>query len=92
MVTRPGEESAAYFGPFPGVRQVEEAVLELCRGLGIRDCPAATPVFFADQLEILDGGRARPPLPAPGGGRCLAPCAGRPSARLYTERVRAARR
>ena len=68
VVTRPGEESAAYFGPFPGVRQVEEAVLELCRVLGIRDCPAATPVFFADQLEILDGGHARAPPSA---------CAGR---------------
>ena len=68
-------------------------MLELCRVLGIRDCPAATPVFFADQLEILDGGRARAPLCLRREvGSCLAPCAGRPSARLYTERVRAARR
>src|SRR5688572_27003580 len=44
VVTRVSGEDAVYFGPFLGVRHVEDAMLELCRVLGIRDCPAATPV------------------------------------------------
>ena len=91
VVTRVSEENAIYFGPFPGVRHVEEAATELCRVLGIRDCPASTPVFFADQLEIFSAGHA-PRCLRGELGSCLAPCAGRPSADVYGERVRSARR
>jgi excinuclease ABC subunit C len=91
VVTRVSGEDAVYFGPFPGERRVEDAVLELCRVLGIRDCPANTPVFFADQLEIFNAGHA-PRCLRGETGSCLAPCAGRPAAALYGERVRSARR
>ena len=60
MVTRATADDAVYFGPFPGTRQVGRAVLKLCRTLGLRDCPASTPVFFADQLEIFNEGTALP--------------------------------
>jgi excinuclease ABC subunit C len=94
VVTRVGTEEATYFGPFPGTRHVEEAMHELGRVLGIRDCPASTPVFFADQLEIFAGsGVNRAPRCLRGElGSCLAPCAGRPAAAEYGARVRLARR
>jgi excinuclease ABC subunit C len=92
VTTRVTGEDAVYFGPFPGGRSVEEAVLELSRVLGIRDCPASTPVFFADQLEIFNGKAGAPRCLRGEVGSCLAPCVGRPAAALYGERVRAARR
>jgi excinuclease ABC subunit C len=94
VVTRVSGEDAVYFGPFPGEQSVADAVLELCRVLGIRDCPATTPVYFADQLEIFNrpAGAAVPRCLRGEVGSCLAPCVGRPSAAAYGERVRAARR
>ena len=90
-VTQVREDNALYFGPFPRVQSVSEAVLELIRTLGLRDCPASTPIFFADQLEIFGGGRA-PRCLRGEVGTCLAPCAGRPDASTYAERVGDARR
>jgi len=92
IVSRPGSENATYFGPFPGVRHVQEAVLELARVLGIRDCPSSTPVFYSDQLEIFAGPRGGPRCLRGELGSCLAPCAGKPSASQYASRVREARR
>ena len=89
VVTRAAGDDAVYFGPFPGTRQVGRAVLELSRALGLRDCPASTPVFFADQLEIFSEGRA-PRCLRGELGSCLAPCAGRPTAARYSERARMA--
>lgn len=91
VVGRPNAEDATYFGPFPGVRQVGEAIRELARVLGIRDCPANTPVFFADQLEIFARGHA-PRCLRGELGSCLAPCAGLPTAAAYAAAVRVARR
>ena len=90
-VSRVSEDDAVYFGPFPHVRRVADTVLELARVLGIRDCPASTPVFFADQLEMFGAGRA-PRCLRGDVGTCLAPCAGRPEASVYAARVRDARR
>lgn len=90
-VSRVSEEDAVYFGPFPHVRRVADLVLELARVLGIRDCPATTPVFFADQLEMFGAGRV-PRCMRGDVGTCLAPCAGRPDAAIYADRVRDARR
>ena len=90
-VTRIAEDGAVYYGPFPKVRAVAHTVRELGRVLGLRDCPAATPVFFGDQLEIFAGGRL--PLCIRAELRtCLAPCCGRPTAAEYHEAVRLARR
>jgi excinuclease ABC subunit C len=90
-VNRVTGDDAIYFGPFPSVRQVAETVTELCRAVGIRDCPASTPVFFADQLEIFNAGRT-PRCLRGDLGTCLAPCAGLPDASTYRERVREAHR
>jgi excinuclease ABC subunit C len=90
-VTRVTGDGAIYYGPFPSVRFVADVVTELCRAVGIRDCPSSTPVFFADQLEIFAAGRA-PRCMRGELGSCLAPCAGLPDAATYRERVREARR
>ena len=90
-VTRVSDDDAVYFGPFPRLCRVAEAVLELVRVLGIRDCHASTPVFLADQLDIFGAGRV-PSCLRGDVGTCLAPCAGRPSASSYAERVNDARR
>ena len=91
VATRVSDDDALYFGPFPQRRRVSEAVAELVRVLGIRDCPASTPVFFSDQLEMFGAGRV-PRCIRGDVGTCLAPCAGRPQASAYAERVRDARR
>ncbi|MSR36204.1 MAG: nuclease [Gemmatimonadetes bacterium] len=90
-VTRVTADDAIYFGPFPSTRHVAGTVTELCRAVGIRDCPSSTPVFFADQLEIFMGGRTQRCLRGDL-GTCLAPCAGLPDAATYRERVREAQR
>ena len=90
-VTRVREDDALYFGPFPRLRSVSEAVLELVRSLGLRDYPASTPVFFADQFEMFRAGRA-PRCIRGDMGTCLTPCAGRPETSACAERVRDARR
>jgi excinuclease ABC subunit C len=90
-VTRIAEDGATYYGPFPKVRAVADTARELGRVLGLRDCPATTPVFFDDQLEIFGGGRI--PLCMRAELRtCLAPCCGRPTSAEYHEAVRIARR
>lgn len=90
-VTRVAEDGATYYGPFPRVGHVAHTVRDLAHVLGLRDCPAATPMFFDDQLEMFGGGRAPLCLRADL-GTCLAPCCGRPAARAYEARVREARR
>lgn len=91
MVTRVTGDDAVYFGPFPSIRHVADTVGELCRAVGLRDCPSSTPVFFADQLEIFTAGRV-PRCLRGDLGTCLAPCAGLPDAATYRERVREVRR
>ena len=90
-VTRVSADDAVYFGPYPSARKIADMVTELCRVLGIRDCPPSTPVWFADQLEIFSGGRV-PRCMRGDLGTCLAPCAGRSEASTYQARVREAHR
>lgn len=91
VATRVAQGDAIYFGPFPRVRRVVELVRELAAVVGIRDCPATTPVYFADQLEMFGSGRV-PRCLRGDVGTCLAPCAGRPDESTYGARVREARR
>jgi excinuclease ABC subunit C len=88
--TRVVEDGSTYFGPFPNVSRVFSTIRELSLALGLRDCPASTPVFFGDQLEVFATGRAprcmRAELKS-----CLAPCAGLCTAGEYMSRVDAAR-
>jgi excinuclease ABC subunit C len=90
-VTRVVEDGSIYYGPFPRVREVAETVRELSHVLGLRDCPAKTPMFFEDQLEIFDPGRA-PRCMRADLRTCLAPCCGRPAAAEYRRAVQFARR
>jgi len=90
-VTKVTEDGATYYGPFPRVRAVADTMRELSHVLGLRDCPASTPVFFEDQLEMFGNGRA-PRCIRADLRTCLAPCCGRPRARDYIEAVELARR
>lgn len=88
-VTRVVEDGTLYYGPFPSLLRVREALRELARELGLRDCPGSTPVRFADQTDLF--GLDRRPLCIRGDlGTCLAPCAGRCSQARYLARVAAA--
>ncbi len=89
-VTRVVADSAVYYGPFPRVRAVAQTIRDLAHTLGIRDCPAQTPIFFEDQLEIFDAGRA-PRCMRADLRTCLAPCCGRPAAMEYRRAVELAR-
>jgi excinuclease ABC subunit C len=87
----PAPDAHRTFGPFPARRDLPDALHRLAQLMQLRDCPAGTPMHFADQLDLL----AEPRVPAcPRGdlGTCLAPCAGRCTAREYAGRVRAAAR
>ncbi len=89
-VTRVVEDGAMYYGPFPRIQQVAITVRELAQVLGIRDCPATTPMYFEDQLEMFATARS------PGCIRadlrsCLAPCCGRTTAAAYGEAIDLAR-
>lgn len=90
-VTRIAEDGATYYGPFPKVKSVARTVRELGQVLGLRDCPAATPVFFDDQTELFGGGRVPHCIRAEL-RTCLAPCCGRPAASEYRAAVELARR
>lgn len=90
-VTRVVDDGALYYGPFPRVGRVAHTIRDLAQVLGLRDCPASTPIFFADQLEIF--GASRPPRCLRADlGSCLAPCCGRIDARAYQQRVHEATR
>ncbi|MGE0158426.1 MAG: GIY-YIG nuclease family protein [Gemmatimonadales bacterium] len=90
-VTRIVEDGATYYGPFPRVQQVAITVRELAHVLGLRDCPASTPMFYEDQLEIFDP--ARPPRCIRADLRsCLGPCCGRTTAADYGAAVELARK
>jgi excinuclease ABC subunit C len=89
------DDGSTYFGPFPKVGRIADTIRDLAHVLGLRDCAAATPVVFDDQLDAFAG--STPLARAPGCiraelGSCLAPCCGSPSARTYRDRVSAATR
>lgn len=71
---RPTPDGARYFGPFPARRSASRTVKDLVHLLGLRDCPASTPIHFSDQLDLLDPPRA-PRCPRAELGSCPAPCA-----------------
>jgi excinuclease ABC subunit C len=89
-VTRIVEDGATYYGPFPKVKSVARTVRELGHVLGLRDCPATTPVFFGDQTELFGGGRMPHCIRAEL-RTCLAPCCGRPTEAEYRAAVELAR-
>lgn len=70
------DETGTYFGPFRGALQLEEAIRELNDALGLRDCALGTPMFFADQPDLIDLPSRTPGCIRHEIGRCLGPCVG----------------
>ncbi|HSM03447.1 MAG TPA: hypothetical protein VK858_02450 [Longimicrobiales bacterium] len=93
-VTRVGHDGATYYGPFPRVGQVARTIRDLGHVLGLRDCAAATPMHFADQLDLFGSEGAFERVPGcirAELGTCSAPCAGGIDVVGYMERVGEAR-
>ncbi|HVA56492.1 MAG: UvrB/UvrC motif-containing protein [Gemmatimonadaceae bacterium] len=86
-----GDDSAIYYGPFHGARQLQESLRELSDVLGLRDCRLTQRVVYADQAELFDAPARTPGCIRLEIGRCLGPCAGACTAAAYAERVRMAR-
>jgi excinuclease ABC subunit C len=70
------DDHGTYFGPFRGAVQLAEAIRELNDALGLRDCALDTPMFFADQPDLLDLPSRTPGCIRYEIGRCLGPCVG----------------
>ncbi len=84
-----GKETATY-GPFSGGGRSEEAVRRLNHFFGLRDCPATTPMSFADAGRLFDTDRAAQCLRYEL-GTCLGPCAGLCTSAAYGTAAKAAR-
>jgi len=79
------------WGPLYAGRRAKEAVRRLNDWFGLRDCPQAQQMIFAEQVELFEQPRTaaciRHEL-----GTCLGPCAALCTRSAYLERVQAARR
>lgn len=82
----PRPDGSRFFGPFPAGRRLPDVLRELAHATGLRDCPDATPMHFADQLDLLAGARTPGCLRA-GTGSCSAPCAALCTTGEYRARV-----
>lgn len=86
VVGRATNDGARYYGPLPRAGWLADAVNDLARATGLRDCPGSVPVRFGDQGEIFAPDRS--PLCLRGGtGSCLAPCAGLCTRAEYERRL-----
>lgn len=85
------DETGVYYGPFRGAIQLAEALRELNDALGLRDCALDTPMFFADQPDLLELPSRTPGCIRHEIGRCLGPCIGAVREGEYDEAFRAAR-
>jgi excinuclease ABC subunit C len=85
------DDTGTYFGPFRGAYQLDEAIRELNDALGLRDCALDTPMFFADQPDLLELPSRTPGCIRHEIGRCLGPCVGAVRENDYDAAFRAAR-
>ena len=83
---RPRPDGSLHFGPFPAPRRLYALLGELAAEVGMRDCPADTPIHFSDQLDLLAPDRSPACLRAELGS-CPGPCAGLCDHRRYREGV-----
>lgn len=91
VTTRPLEDGSEYFGPLLGAERARAAVRALVDVLGLRTCPATTPLRFDDQVDLF--GADPVPLCARAElRRCVAPCAAGCTEREYAARLDLARR
>jgi len=86
------DDGALYYGPFPRVGRVAQTIRDLAHALGLRDCAGATPMHFADQLDIFGAVDRTPGCMRAELGSCLGPCAGMVTDRDYARRLDEARR
>jgi excinuclease ABC subunit C len=88
---RGGRTGDRFFGPFPAHRSLPETLRDLAHVTGIRDCPAATPMRFADQGDLFgEPERSAPLCPRAELESCPAPCAGWCTEAEYAARVKEA--
>ncbi len=88
-VRGPSPRSGTLFGPYPPSVLSDDALRDLVHTAGLRDCPATTPVEFADQLPLLPPARTRPLCIRGELNSCPAPCAGGCDEEDYRRRVKA---
>ena len=86
------DDGALYYGPFPRVGRVAQTIRDLGHSLGLRDCAGATPMHFADQLDIFGAVDRTPGCMRAELGSCLGPCAGMVTSKDYDRRLDEARR
>jgi excinuclease ABC subunit C len=90
LTRRPPRDLIAAFGPVRSGERAGQAVRRLNDWFGLRDCPQAQEMLFADQAELFpilrSAGCLRHEI-----GTCLGPCAAACTRREYAGRVRAAR-
>lgn len=90
VVGRVANDGARYYGPVGGTSWLADAVHDLARVVGLRDCSRDVPVRYADQLEFFASERS--PLCVRGEtGSCPAPCAGLCTGAEYRQRLTEAR-
>jgi excinuclease ABC subunit C len=89
LAARPPATAQAVFGPVPAGRRAQEAARRVNDWFGLRDCPQAQLMTFADQRElfplVLSAGCLRHEI-----GHCLAPCAAACTRADYAAAARAA--
>jgi excinuclease ABC subunit C len=90
LATKPTAGVTVWFGPVPGGATAREAVRRVNDAFGLRDCPQAQTMAFADQQELFPVIRAAGCLRHEI-GTCLGPCAAACTQAVYRDHVRAAR-
>lgn len=90
VTRRPPAGALACYGPVSDGRRTASAVRWLNDAFGLRDCPQAQPMIFAEQAELFPVVRAAGCLRHEI-GTCLGPCAAACTRTAYTERTQAVR-
>lgn len=85
------DDATVYYGPFVGAQRIGEAVRELNDVLGLRDCSADQPMFFADQPELFTSWARTPGCIRHEIRKCLGPCVGGCSVAEYDRQLGLAR-
>lgn len=74
VTTQPLDDGSEYYGPLLGADRARAAVRVLVDIMGLRTCPATTPLRLADQADLF-GAEYTPLCARADFARCLAPCA-----------------
>jgi excinuclease ABC subunit C len=89
LAGKPPATAFARFGPVPAGLKAREAVRRVNDWFGLRDCPQAVEMVFADEQELFPLARA-PGCLRHGIGTCLGPCAAACTRADYAGHYRAA--